>query len=77
MPSSVTDLGYSAFENCSSLESITSLALTAPYYIESDTFEGTTSYGFIYIPSGSTGYDVWMGTDDYYLGQYNWTMYEQ
>ena len=76
MPSGVTNLGYSAFENCSSLESITSLALTAPY-IESDTFEGITSYGFIYIPSGSTGYDVWMGTGGNYLGKYNWTKVEQ
>ena len=76
MPSSVTNPDYSAFENCSSLESITSLALTAPY-IESDTFEGITSYGFIYIPSGSTGYDVWMGTGNFYLGQYNWTKVEQ
>jgi hypothetical protein len=25
----------------------------------------------------STGYDVWMGTGDYYLGKYNWTKVEQ
>jgi len=29
------------------------------------------------VPSGSTGYDVWMGTGDYYLGKYNWTKTEQ
>jgi hypothetical protein len=29
------------------------------------------------VPSGSSGYDVWMGTGNYYLGKYNWTMVEQ
>jgi hypothetical protein len=24
------------------------------------------------VPSGSTGYDVWMGTGNYYLGKYGW-----
>ena len=75
IPSGVTSIGSAAFTGCW-LETITSLAPTAPS-IEDNTFEGINSYGFLYIPSGSTGYDVWMGTGDYYLGQYNWEMVEQ
>ena len=73
---SVTSIGDGAFYNCSSLASITSLATTAPA-IESKTFLEIISYGTLTVPSGSSGYDVWMGTGDYYLGKYNWTKVEQ
>ena len=76
IPSGVTSIGYYAFYNCSSLASITSLATTAPA-IESKTFLEIISYGTLTVPSGSSGYDVWMGTGDYYLGKYNWTKVEQ
>ena len=74
--SGVTYIGRHTFYLCGSLTTITSLATTAPT-IESDTFEGVTTGGTLRVPSGSTGYDIWMGTGDYYLGKYNWTKTEQ
>jgi len=56
--------------------SITSNATTAPT-ISYSTFKDVKSGGTLTVPSGSTGYDVWMGTGDYYLGKYNWTKVEQ
>ena len=76
IPSSVTSIGSNAFERCSSLNSITSLATTAPT-IQSNTFMNIKTGGTLYVPSGSTGYNVWMGTGNYYLGKYNWTKVEQ
>ena len=71
IPNSVTSIGKSAFENCGNLASITSLATTAPT-IQSNTFEYVKSNGTLYTPFGSTGYDTWMSTNNYYLGKYNW-----
>ena len=65
-----------AFNNCSSLTSVTSLATTAPT-IQSNTFQNVKTNGTLTVPSGATGYDVWMGTGDYYLGKYKWTKVEQ
>ena len=76
IPNSVTSIGQFAFRYCSGLTSITSLATTAPT-IGSKTFYYIKSGGTLYVPTGSTGYDVWMGTGNYYLGQYNWTKVEQ
>ena len=76
IPSSVTNIGRGAFDECSNLASITSLVITAPT-IQSDTFISIKTGGTLYVPSGSTGYDVWMGTGNYYLGKYNWTKVEQ
>ena len=56
--------------------SITSHATTAPT-IARRTFESIYSNGTLTVPIGSSGYDVWMGTGDYYLGKYNWTKVEQ
>lgn len=75
IPSGVTRIETSAFAQCSSLSSITSLAATAPT-IRSDTFRDVKTKGTLYVPQGSTGYDVWMGTGDYYLGKYNWKKVE-
>ena len=72
----VTSIGTSAFNGCSGLTSVTSLATTAPT-ITSYTFQNVKSNGALYVPSGSSGYDVWMGTGNYYLGKYNWTKVEQ
>lgn len=72
----MTDIGYSAFENCSSLETITSLATTAPT-IDNTAFRNIKTGGTLIVPSGSTGYNVWMGTGNYYLGKYGWTKVEQ
>ena len=76
IPDSVTSIGGSAFNSCSSLSAITSLAVTAPT-IQNFTFYNIKAGGTLTVPTGSSGYDVWMGTGDYYLGKYNWTKVEQ
>ena len=76
IPNSVTNIGRYIFYDCSGLTSITSLATTAPT-IQSDTFHSIKTGGTLYVPIGSTGYDVWMGTGIFYLGSYNWTKVEQ
>jgi len=76
IPNSITSIGQMAFASCSSLTSIVSNATTAPT-IDSTTFENVNTGGTLTVPSGSTGYDVWMGTSNYYLGKYNWTKVEQ
>lgn len=72
----VTTIGGMAFDSCTNLTSITSLATTAPT-IQSSTFGNVKTGGTLYVPTGSTGYDVWMSTGNYYLGQYGWTKVEQ
>ena len=76
IPNSVTNIGDKAFKDCSSLTSVTSLATTAPT-IQNSTFQNVKEGGTLTVPSGATGYDVWMSTSDYYLGKYNWTKVEQ
>ena len=76
IPNSVTTIYNQAFYYCSSLTSITSLATTAPT-IFNYTFRGVKTGGTLTVLSGSTGYNVWMGTGNYYLGKYNWTKVEQ
>jgi len=72
----VITIGNAVFGGCTSLTSITSLATTAPS-ITNTTFQNIKTDGTLTVPSGSTGYDVWMGTEDDYLGKYNWTKVEQ
>ena len=74
--SNVTSIGDFTFSQCSGLTSITSLATTAPT-ITSWTFQYLKTGGTLTVPGGSTGYDVWMGTSTYYLGNYGWTKVEQ
>jgi hypothetical protein len=74
--SGVTSIGVNAFYGCSDLTNITSNATTAPT-IQSNTFQDVKTGGTLTVPSGSSGYDVWMGTGNYYLGKYNWTKVEQ
>lgn len=73
---SVTNIESNAFNNCSSLTNITSLSKVAPT-IDYTTFFGVKTNGTLTVPQGSTGYDVWMGTGDHYLGKYGWTKVEQ
>ena len=44
--------------------------------ISKDTFKNVKTGGTLRVPAGSTGYDIWMGTGDYYLGKYNWNKVE-
>ena len=76
IPNSVTTIGEAAFFRCSSLSSITSLATTAPT-IGSSTFCNVKTNGILTVPIGSSGYDVWMGIGEFYLGYYGWTKVEQ
>jgi hypothetical protein len=73
---SVTTIGNNAFSYCSGLTSIRCNVTTAPT-IQSNTFQNVNTSGTLTVPSGSSGYDVWMGTGDYYLGKYNWSKVEQ
>ena len=74
IPSSVTNINGNAFSN--TLSSITCNAITAPT-IKNYTFQFVSTNGTLYVPQGSTGYDVWMGTGNYYLGKHGWTKVEQ
>ena len=76
IPDSVTSIGIEAFYSCSGLMNITCNATTAPT-IQDWTFQSIKSDGILTVPVGSTGYDAWMSTDNYYLGKYNWTKVEQ
>ena len=74
--SGVTSIGESAFYQCSGLTSIVCNATTAPT-IQSSTFYSVKTNGTLTVPSGSSGYNVWMQNANYYLGLYNWTKVEQ
>lgn len=75
IPKNVTNLGGRIFYYCSNLTTIISSATTAPT-ISNTTFRSVGENGTLYVPSGSTGYDTWMGETNYYLGIYNWTKVE-
>ena len=72
----VTSIGQEAFSYCYGLTSIISNATTAPT-IQNNTFKNVKPGGTLTVPTGSIGYDTWMGTGNYYLGKYGWTKVEQ
>lgn len=74
-PSTLTSIGDRAFNACVNLKTIICRATTAPSLVNS-AFKDIKTGGTLYVPAGSTGYDVWMGTGNYYLGKYNWTKVE-
>ena len=76
IPNSVTSICDYAFNECSGLTSIVCNATTAPT-IDDYTFRKVKTGGTLTVPSGSSGYDVWMGTGNFYLGKYGWTKVEQ
>ncbi len=76
IPDNVTSINAYAFSFCSNLTSVISLATTAPT-ITNNTFQSVKTNGVLTVPIGSSGYDVWMGTGNYYLGKYSWTKVEQ
>ena len=69
--SGVTSIGNKGFNFCLKLTSIVSLATTAPT-IEIYTLDSIKNNGTLYVPIGSSGYDVWMNK----LGS-GWTKVEQ
>ena len=75
LPSTLTSVASNAFKDNTSLQTITCYATTAPSLVN-NAFGGIKTGGTLYVPAGSTGYDVWMGTGNYYLGHYNWTKVE-
>jgi len=72
----VTSFSNYVFRGCSGLTNITCNTTIAPTIL-ANTFQDIKTGGTLTVPVGSTGYDVWMGTGDYYLGKYNWTKVEQ
>ena len=77
MPNTIKSIGLKEFEGCTTLERITSLAMTAPT-IGKNTFYSIKSGGILYVPQSATGYDTWIQTGntnnyEFYLGNYNWT----
>ena len=72
----VTAIGDSVFSSCSSLQTITCKAMTAPS-VQYGTFMSIKTGGTLYVPIGSSGYDVWMASSNNKLGQFNWTKVEQ
>lgn len=76
IPNSVTSIESRAFYNCSGLTSIICNATTGPT-IYAWTFYNVKIGGTLYVPIGSSGYNTWMSTENYYLGKYNWTKVEQ
>ena len=74
--SGITEIANWGFGNANDLETIICKAPTAPT-IGSGTFYSVKINGTLYVPQGSTGYEAWMDTGNYYLGKYNWTKVEQ
>ena len=74
--SGVTSISAYVFANCSSLTNVIVEATTAPT-INSYAFQNVKPNGILSVPSGSSGYDVWMQNANYYLGLYGWTKVEQ
>lgn len=70
--SGVTIFANTVFSGCLNLTSITCNVMIAPT-IQSNTFQNIKTGGTLYVPTGSTDYDIWMD----YLGEYNWTKVEQ
>lgn len=63
LPSTLTQLGGYDFCDCSSLSSITCRALSAPTIVTAfgyATFDDVSTSGKLIVPTGSTGYDVWL-----------------
>ena len=71
--SGVTNIDSEAFYGIG-LKSITCNAITAPE-ITYSTFRDISSNGVLKYPKGSD-YSIWMGTNGFYLGFYNWTSQE-
>ena len=60
IPSGVRNIYRDAFQECRSLSSITSNAMTAPHLYD-NVFQNAKAGGTLTVPSGSEGYCDWMG----------------
>ena len=69
----VTSINNQAFDSCTNLTSITCNAMTAPTIDDWSTFYGIGDNGTLYVPQGSSGYDVWMSSHSFN----DWTKVEQ
>ncbi len=73
LPSTITSIGLTVFAN-NQMTEITCYALVAPtitstsFYMHSASVNGT-----LHIPAGAD-YSSWMGSEQFYLGYYNWTV---
>lgn len=78
LPQTITSLGNLVFRGCSNLNTIISLATVAPTLpsFAMEVFKDVKPGGTLYVPIGSTGYDVWMQNTPEYLGKYDWTKAE-
>lgn len=77
LPSLSYNIGRYAFSSCSKLKHIKmAIVLNPPAVpkIESSTFDGVASYGFLEYPS-ITDYSSWLSTSSYYLGYYDWNKF--
>ena len=59
IPEKVTSIGGGVFMGCPNFSKLKSLNPIAPT-IQSNTFEGVSNYGTLYIPKNASGYDVWI-----------------
>lgn len=67
IPNTVQTIGNYAFFSCSKLNEIVLLAATAPS-VQSQTFQFVKQNGVLRVPTGATGYDMWMSVENCYLG---------
>ena len=74
--SGITSLYGQIFKDCTSLTTVRCKRMTAPSIVQT-TFQNVGRNGTLYVPIGSSGYDAWMGTGNYYLGLYEWTKVTQ
>ena len=59
LSSALTTVGINMFYGCTSLDTIVCRATTAPT-LGNNVFRNVAESGNLYIPSGATGYDVWL-----------------
>lgn len=76
IPSSVLSIGQGVFRGCKGMRSIVCNSKVAPSVTKS-TFQSIRKSGVLYVPKGSSGYDVWMDDGDNYLGKYGWKKLEK
>ena len=57
--SGLTQINQECFDGCTNLNTITCKAMTAPT-LGTNVFRNVAESGNLYIPSGATGYDVWL-----------------